>query len=243
MQQSPDGIVPQGLLEFPILSKRSVRNSLLTLILREEPEPLAMRLESVDLQPGTLPSDVLHPDPFVYFPEDALISLAHRLPTQSSVDVALVGRHGCVGPSELWGSRMQPRVMVPGQAWRLNWSEIQKMPDVYTRCLWRMSVVTQGLIRQMTQMAFCAQHHETNQRLSGWLLVCLDQCAVPALKLAAEALPRSVRQDRQALDTSLKQLHAEGAICWDGHTISHLQADRLTTQACDCHRVMTHFRG
>ena len=73
-------------------------------MLQDAPTPLSVSVERVVLAPGPLPLEAT--SPFVYFPQDALLSLVQAHPAHDAVDVAMVGRHACGGPSELWGAPM-----------------------------------------------------------------------------------------------------------------------------------------
>jgi hypothetical protein len=154
------------------------QNSLLNLMLQTAPPAFAVQPERVFLQQG--PLDLAASGSFVYFPQDALLSLSQVSPVHDAVNVAVVGQHACVGPAELWGAQMQAEVMVAGHACRLDWSQVKQDDRVYGLWLWHTTVVTHGLIEQMAQTAFCVRHHNATQRLASWLLIALAQHGEPS---------------------------------------------------------------
>lgn len=209
-------------------------NSLLDLMLKDVPGAGVMPLESVALQPGELPLQGQ-----VYFPCDALLTLAQVHPGHPAVDVAVVGRHACVGPSDLWASPMRATVIVAGQAQRLDWSWVQTSTDLYAPWLWHTTAATHGLIQQMAQTAFCVRHHSATQRLASWLLMCLAQHGGPSLSLPLSALPGSLAIDTDGA-SALLALEKQRAIMLQGDRMLVLQAERLAGVACRCHAMVRH---
>jgi hypothetical protein len=209
----------------------------LNVLLRDAIDRMEVAVEVVDLPLG--PWTLAPSDPFVYFPQDALLTLAHVHATHDAVDVAVVGQHACVGPSELWGGPMYAVVMVPGQAYRLDWSLVKQDPERYGNWLWRTAVVTHGLIEQMAQTAFCVRYHTPVQRLASWLLMALAQYGAVPLRLPLETLPDSIRQGTETWAQTLGALEALQAIALVGESLQVLDPDRLAAAACRCHTQVT----
>ena len=209
-------------------------NALLDLLNQDIPGARAVPLEKVALQPGELPLQGQ-----VYFPCDALLTLAQLHPKHPAVDVAVVGRHACVGPSDLWASPMRAMVIVAGHAFRLDWSRVQASTDLYAPWLWHTTAATHGLIQQMAQTAFCMRHHHPTQRLASWLLMCLAQHGKPSLSLPLSALPGKVATDYDGVQ-ALQALEKQNAIALQGDTMQVVQAERLAGVACRCHAMVRH---
>lgn len=205
---------------------------------QKAPPKLTVQPERVFLQQGPLVQE--DSSSFVYFPQDALLSLRQVNPVHDAVDVAVVGRHACVGPSELWGTQMQAVVMVSGYAYRLDWSQLKQDDQVYGAWLWHTTVVTHGLIEQMAQTAFCVQHHNATQRLASWLLISLAQYGGTSLHLPLDVVPLSIRQTMPAWRGALDTLQNQQAIAVPDATIRVLDAGRLVGAACRCHTMVTH---
>lgn len=214
-----------------------IRNSLLTVLLRDAPEWQDAPVEVVDLPFG--PWTLEPSNPFVYFPIDALLTLSHASAVHDAVDVAVVGQHACVGPSELWGTTMHAVVIVPGQAYRIDWTQVKQEPQRYADWLWHTTVVTHGLIEQMAQTAFCVRHHTPVQRLASWLLMASGQFVGASLRLPLEALPASISQRSESRNQTLRTLQALQAMALEGDSLQVLDAQRLAAAACRCHTRVT----
>jgi len=211
------------------------QNSLLDLLLQDIPRASDFEMERVFLPQGTL---TLSSE--VYFPQDALLTLAHASPSRPAVDVAVVGRHACAGPADLWGAQMQTAVMVPGHAYRLNWAGIRAHAQQYSAWLWHTTAATHGQMEQMAQTAFCVQHHQATQRLASWLLMCLAQYGGDDLALPLALLPALIRHDEDDFQVAVLALEAQAAMALRDEHIQHLHADRLAAVACRCHAVVRH---
>jgi hypothetical protein len=217
-----------------------IRNSLLAVLLRDAPEWREAPVELVDLPFG--PWTLEPSNPFVYFPIDALLTFSHARAVHDAVDVvdvAVVGQHACVGPSELWGMSMHAVVIVPGQAYRIDWTQVKQDPQRYADWLWHTTVVTHGLIEQMAQTAFCVRHHTPVQRLASWLLMASGQFVGASLRLPLEALPASISQRSESRAQTLDTLQALQAIALEGDSLHVLDAQRLAAAACRCHTRVT----
>ncbi len=176
----------------------------------------------------------------ICFPLDALLALTQVSASHADVDVAVVGRHACVGPAHLWGVPMKTVVMVPGYAYRLQWSCVQQDEGMYAPWLWHTTTATHGLIQQMAQMAFCVQYHRATQRLASWLLMCLAQCSSADLRLPLMHLPASIRQGADNFQTALSALENQGALELRDEGLQSMNAALLAAAACRCHTMVTH---
>jgi hypothetical protein len=220
--------------DFKTVTLRT-HNSLLDLLLQDIPRALDVEMERVFLQSGAL---AVVED--VYFPEDALLTLAQVSPSRPAVDVAVVGRHACVGPADLWGEKMQTMVMVPGHAYRLDWSAIRAHVDQYSAWLWHTTAATHGLMQQMAQTTFCVQNHHATQRLASWLLTCLVQYGGDHLALPLALLPASIRQSVDDFQGAVLALEVQGAIELREAHIVQVHPERLAAVACRCHTMVRH---
>lgn len=207
-------------------------------MLKEATSDQGALLESVFLPQGPLSLAPEHP--YVYFPRDALLAISQSCHVHDAVDVAVVGHHACIGPSELWGVKIKAMVMVPGHAYRLDWSSLKQGTKLYGTWVWYLTSVIHGLIEQMAQTAYCAQHHNATQRLASWLLVCLAQHGGASLTVPQDLLPASLRQQESALQIALNQLETTQALGLSDAGVHVLDAKRLARVACLCHTMVIH---
>ena len=210
-------------------------NVLLNNLLMEVPAASALPFQRVFLAPGevSLGGDVC-------FPLDALLMLKQVSASHSAVDVAVVGRHACVGPANLWSSPMETVVMVPGYAYRLEWSCVQQDEGLYASWLWHTTAATHALIQQMAQTSYCVKYHNTTQRLASWLVMCLAQYGGTDLRLPLTHFPASIRQVADTFQIAVSALENQGAIVLRDACIQNLNAERLAAAACRCHSMVTH---
>ncbi len=215
------------------------QNALLSLMLKDQPGGLPVTLERIELKLGPWPHELGAPDTHVYFPEDALITLGAGSATERGADSAVIGRQGCWAPSMLKGPSMQAQVMLAGHAYRLDWTPVNNDPVRYARWLWCTTAATQSLIRQMAQMAFCNQHHNPEQRMASWLLICLSQYPQFTLHLSLEALPPSLKQPASRFHAILHKLETYLGVHRLGDVLRTVDPEQLAGLACSCHQEVT----
>ncbi len=183
-----------------------------------------------------MPSDPEGLATWCFFPVDALITLSSVNPQQ--LVPTFVGQHGCVLPPQVQGSAMQTRVMVSGQAYRMNWNEVRADPKRHAMWLRYTLAATQGLIGQMAQWAFCMQHHTSEQRLASWLLHCIAQSSNPDLNVNISSLPLAIRQLLVPLQLGMSQTsHAWGFEIQEG-CLRTTAPNLLRARACNCYQEM-----
>jgi hypothetical protein len=213
------------------LSTEKIQNSLLALMLTDVVLQADLKPVCVDLLTGLLTPGFHGTDRFVYFPVDALMTLGSGRSADAAL--AVVGLHGCVAPGPAGGSSTHAHVVVPGQAYRIDWAPVADDPERYAAWLWHTAAATQRLIRQMVQWSFCAQHHTGRQHLASWLLHCMAQYPRAHLNFHLHALPMSIRHL-----LALSGAHnASGFDVHEGHV--HVTSPRrLAEQACSCYQKM-----
>jgi hypothetical protein len=223
------------------LADKTIQNSLLALILAEDALWPALKLPRVKLQLGPMPSDPEGLATWCFFPVDALITLSSVNPQQSVP--TFVGQHGCVLPPQVQVSAMQTRVMVSGQAYRMNWNELRADSKRHAMWLRYTLAATQGLIGQMAQWAFCVQHHTLEQRLASWLLHCIAQSSNAELNVEISNLPLAIRQLLVPLQPGMSQpgifrhAHDWGVEIQEG-CLRTTAPNLLRARACSCHQEM-----
>ena len=185
----------------------------------------------VDLLAGPLAPGFHGADRFLYFPVDALMTLGSE--SSSDAVLAVVGLHGCVAPGQAGGSSTHAHVMVPGQAYRIDWAPVADDPERYASWLWHTTAATQRMIRQMVQWSFCLQHHTGQQHLASWLLHCMAQYPHAHLDFHLRALPMAIRQ---LLELSGAH-NASGFDVREGY-VHVTSPQRLAEQACSCYQKM-----
>src|SRR5262249_61928939 len=153
-------------------------NLLLAKLSAGDYEQLAPYLERVELTQGKVLHEPLKPISYVYFPEDAVISLMSLTEHGASIEVGMISCEGTVGVSALLGAPSTPfRAMVqaPGSSMRARADKLA--------ALFKGSPELQGIIHrylhgrlvQLSQSAVCNRFHTVEQRLARWLLDSQDR--------------------------------------------------------------------
>ena len=224
---------------------QSTNNTLLQKMLLDVPDAVA-HFERVHVKTGVWSENGLQQSDSAYFPDDSLVSLSLGRQAMSDATIAVVGRHGCWLPGTVAEPQLQ--ALHGGQMYRLDWRIVQDDPRRFAPWLMHTANASQRLIRQMTQMAFCAQQHTVAQRMASWLLVCLHQSIQASLCIRLVDVPHSVRSSPDAFQDALNALQERAGIRCDPETPSSLGQEqipaRLWTQdlqqlsvlACNCHR-------
>lgn len=222
-------------------------NTLLQEMLLDLPGAVA-HFERIHVKTGAWPANGMQHSDWVYFPDDSLVSLSPGRQAMSDATIAVVGRHGCWLPGTLDGAQLQAQVLHGGQVYRLDWGIVQDDPRRFAPWLMRTANASQRLIRQMTQMAFCAHQHTVTQRMASWLLVCLHQSNQASLCIRLIDVPHSVRSSPDAFQAALSALEARAGIRCDPEIPSSpgqeqmparlwtLDPQQLSGLACSCHR-------
>lgn len=200
--------------------------------------------ERIHVPTGSWPADLPSHSGWAYFPDDSLVGLSPDRPAEGNAIMAVVGHHGFWFPDMLTGAQLQAQVLRGGHMHRLDWSVVQRDPQRYAPWLVASAEASQRLIRQMTQMAFCASHHTATERRASWLLVCLHQAIQTSLPIRLLDTAGTHRQPDDELEWALGLLEdhlgirhgADLPIGRDKATQLTLDKAQLRELACACHR-------
>lgn len=200
--------------------------------------------ERIHVKPGPWAADLSRDSGWAYFPDDSLVGLSPSRPALGEPTIAVVGHRG------FWfsGAQLQAQVLRGGHLYRLDWALVQGNPQRYAPWLISAAEASQRLIRQMTQMAFCANHHTPIQCAASWLLVCLHQASKRALPIRLGDIPSALGQPGDAFQAALGVLDAHWGIHRDADLLPlpgqdvmsarpwTLDPAQLSRLACNCHR-------
>jgi hypothetical protein len=198
------------------------------------------------IQPIWLPfGHLLHgsgnPIDFVYFPTTAVVSLAHQMGNGAMTEVAVVGNEGVLGANLLLGAKTWcgcSVVKVAGGAVRMT------APSFLNYCERRSEVrkllmrYIEVLLRQISQTAACNKHHSVEQRLSKWLLVCLDNTQGEQLQMTQHFIASMLGDRRETIAIAERRLQTAGLIQYSRGQLSVLDRSGLNARACRCYSSM-----
>lgn len=142
-------------------------NRVLASLVQGDRLPWADHLELVDLparhELQSCEASALH----VHFPTSALVVLMQASPSGDEAPVALVGNDGVVGVAAFMGTLPEASravVIHPGHAWRLPASLLSTEVPGPSQVLKATVGYLISLTSQLSQTAFCQQHHNVEQR-------------------------------------------------------------------------------
>ena len=201
---------------------------------------LSPAIREVSLSRGMVlrePGDVVE---YVYFPNDALISLVTVMQDGQSIETATIGREAALDMTTALSSACATAravVRVPGTAARISATEFRAatikgvvLRDLATRC-------NQLLIAQTQQSAACNALHNTEARLCRWLLDYSDR-AGEALELTQDLLAQALGVRRTTVTLIAQLLQTAGAIRYRRGVIQILDRAALERSACECYRAI-----
>ena len=96
------------------------------------------------------------------------------------------------------------------------------------------------MISQTAQIAVCNRQHAVEQRLSRWLLSCLDRLPSTQLAVTHDLIADVLGVRRPGVTLALGALEDAGLLrCGRGH-ITVLDRPALQARACECYRQVRH---
>lgn len=177
----------------------------------------------------------------VYFPITAVISLVSTMETGASAEVALVGREGMVGLSDVLGpaeTQTSAAVRISGTAVPVATAILRTARRANTVIGRVFDLYTEAHLIQVAQIAACNRLHSLEQRLARWLLAIHDRVEGDAFVVAQEVIADMLGVRRPTVSIALKRLQEQRAIERRGRTIVIADRRVLEGLTCECHHVL-----
>ena len=218
-----------------------IRNHILSRLTPEEERRLGPHLKFIDTELGEMLLNAGDPIDNLFFPEGAMGSVVGVTAQGGSAEIGLIGWEGVIGAEIFLGAdRMANRVNIqmPDGGYVLP-------ADVALREFERGGPFQAGVLRffyrfltQISQTAVCNALHGLEQRLSRWLLMCLDGSPDEKIRLTQDFLSLMVGASRQSVSMVASMLQDAGVITYSRGVIRVVRRDGLERFACDCYAVM-----
>jgi CRP-like cAMP-binding protein len=219
-----------------------VKNLILASLSRNEYERLLPHLEFVPLTAGETLYKSGERIEHVYFPNDALVSLATHMTGGTTIEVGLIGRDGMVGIPVLLGDDIsfeQAVVRIPGGAMRMSSESLKKeLKNGHASLLTLLLLYTRRLMKQVAQTAACNRRHTVEKRLARWLLMCRDLTESDELPLTQEFISSMLGMRRAGVSRTVIALQEERFIRYARGRISILKRKALEEVACECYQML-----
>lgn len=180
---------------------------------------------------------------FLHFPVDAVISLMDLQPSGRTVEVAVVGKEGCVGSHYLDGARTSLSrniVQVGGTAYCLPISTLPKLlPDIpsFIRMAQRFNVVA---FRHAIISVGCSQHHSVEQRISRWLLAHWNRTGQLSFSFTHDFLAEQVGSLRVTVTDALSKFERQGLISSGYGKVVLRDVEKMRLISCECFSLAVH---
>jgi CRP-like cAMP-binding protein len=220
---------------------RLTDNYILKALPDDEYNSLLPELEEVTLKVENVINHPYQPIPYVYFPNNSMISVVASTPDGQLSEAGVVGREGLLGIGVLLGAESTPHenvVQLPGTALRISTKSIR---EKFTHCPALHKVLlrfTHAHMMQLSQTALCNRLHDVKQRLARWILMAHDRSDSDILPLTQELLSVMLGVNRPSVSTVAVQLKDAGYIKYNRGLITVLDREGLEDFCCDCYGVV-----
>jgi CRP-like cAMP-binding protein len=219
----------------------SNENNILARLPPEDYERVKPHLMPVELRHSQVLHEAGEIIEYVYFPQNAMVSLISRTAEGESIEVGVVGFEGMAGISAVLGVDKSPHeamVQIPDGGMRMN---VRALRDEFKRggALHDMLLrFTQELLLQASQVAACNRLHSISERLARWLLMSYDRCACEDLPFTQEFISLMLGVRRPGVTEAALILQTEGYITYRRGHIQIIDKDGLEHYTCECYRVV-----
>jgi len=216
-------------------------NQLLASLPPDVARVLQSRIESVDLEAGTVLYQAGTVLRHVYFPVTAVVSLASPLMNGANAEAAVVGSEGVVGVCAFMGggkSLSSAIVQRPGLAWRMSARDIADLARDSQPVMQQLLHYTQALFAHMAQSSACHRHHALGQQLCRWLLQHLDRQVGGEMRITHERIASMLGVRREGVSVAARKLQREGFIQCGRGRIQVLDRRGLEQKSCECYSVV-----
>jgi CRP-like cAMP-binding protein len=224
------------------VGRRTAKNRLLSALPPDTRAALDPHLERITLELGDTLARAGEGWSYLYFPEEAAVSMLHRMDDGGTVEVGIIGNEGVVGLPGLLGAvscDADAIAPIPGSALRAPVDAVRAASRRHPELLDVVHRYTQAYLAQVTQSAACNQMHTLEQRVARWLLMAHDRAGrAETLPLKHEYLAMLLGVHRPAVSLIVGTFKARGFVSYSRGRM-HLD-DRvgLEAAACECYRIV-----
>lgn len=225
--------------------KEVLGNRILNRLPDSEFASLLPLLEPVSLHPHERLVDTGELSPFVYFPENSIISCQADMQDGKSAEVGMVGKEGVAGLPPLFGARPAVHslsVAVAGNALRLQTEVLQRELNRGNGLQQTLTLYVFDYMTQVAQRAACAILHRMEQRFALWLLMVTDRLGTNSVETTQERIAQHLGVRRPGITVVAGELQIIGAIAYSRGNLRIIDRPLLKKVACECYGALAgHF--
>lgn len=220
---------------------RASRNRLLNLLPPAELDAFARASQLVTVNSKDILFRPEGPIPYVYFPEDCVISLVVHLEGGNGVEAMTVGNDGfapLVAFHEVESTGLLGCGQITGEAHRLPreaFVGLVSRSAPLTRVLHRYS---QLVFEAVAQSAACNRMHVVEQRCARWLLMSHDRVGRPGFDLTQAFLAQMLGVRRAGVTVAMGILQRQGLLAHGRGSVTIVDRPGLEKAACECYRAI-----
>jgi len=178
---------------------------------------------------------------YVYFPNDALVSLLTNVDQHRALEVGLVGREGMVGVALALGanvSLVRAIVQGTGTAMRIKASFFRQELGNSILLQRGVNLYINALMAQIAQTAACNRFHHIEARLARWLLMTRDRVYSDHFYLTHEFLAHMLGVRRVGVTKAAHSLKKQKLIEYSRGNITILNLAGLEHVSCSCYEMI-----
>ncbi len=213
-------------------------NRLLQALSAEAYDLIAPHLEESDLPRGAILAQPDQPLNRVHFPRSGLVSVIAVYSDGNTIEMAAVGREGCLGLQGLLGGQNATAryiVQVPGTIGRIGVPRLKGVMDANPEIRELLSCYIIGFLNQVMVSGACNGAHSLNERLARWLLTMHDREKANDVNLTQEFLAEMLSVHRPTLTMALRLFQTTGLVKLRRGGVSIVDRAGLEEATCECY--------
>jgi CRP-like cAMP-binding protein len=213
-------------------------NRLLQKLSAEARQLIAPHLEESELPRGTVLTQPEQPLTRVYFPRSGLVSVIAVYSDGNTIEMAAVGREGCLGLQGLLGSQNATAryiVQVPGTIGRISVARLKDIMNANAEIRELLSCYIIGFLNQVMVSGACNGAHSLNERLARWLLTMHDREKTNDVNLTQEFLAEMLCVHRPTLTMALRLFQSAGLVTLRRGGVTVVDRAALEEATCECY--------
>ena len=219
-----------------------VDNRLIAVLPKTERERLLDDCDLTRITFGQVLCEANAPMPFAYFPLDGFVSLFVTVLGHPPMEVGLIGDEGMLGANIVLGvpkSALLAVVQGHGSTLRISAARLRQHLKPQSKLLRLIKRYIHVQTAQQARVVACTHFHETEARLSRWLLMSHDRAHSDQFHLTHQFLGDMLGVQRGAVTLAAGDLQRRGLIRYARGNIEILSRTGLEAVSCDCYRAMT----
>lgn len=217
------------------------RNQLLSALPPEDYQRLLPHLQPVELSIRQVLYTTGDPIEYVYFPDQALVSLVTVMNDGTTVEIAVVGKEGMVGIEVFLGNAVASvDAIVQANNGVMQMSAIALKAEFERGGMLQKLLLRymQTLFVQVSQGAACYRRHTIEERLARWLLIASDRLESNRLELTQDFISQMLGTRRAGITIAANALQKAKLIHYHRGKIMILDRARLEAASCECYQLI-----